>query len=367
MFVQFNSIPANLCVPLFYAEINAGQSPYSGPSRLLLIGQKLAAGSAVLNTPIRLDGNEEGLLGAGSMLAEMAIWARQNHPSGQIWMLPIDDPSGVNQTFTVTVASGIAGKTGTAVLYVACERIEVTVAPTDEEADVAANLAVTIRPLSFPVTASVATNVVTLTARHKGTLGAKISIEKNLVGDEGPLQQYLTIASGTAGTGVPALGTALAALGDQEYDWIAAPYADTTSLDTIKDFLGATSGRWSPMQQLYGHDVTALFDTMSNLAAAGAARNDPNVSIMGVANSPSPPWRWAAAVAPGLRWIRTSAERSIKPIGSACRCRHLSSSASGRRNRGPTGSRSPSATSSIRTASPASASWSTGRFCSVVW
>jgi phage tail sheath gpL-like len=89
---------------------------------------------------------------------------------------------------------------------------------------------------------------------------------------------------------------ALAALGDQEYDWIAAPYADSTSLDTIKDFLGATSGRWSPMQQLYGHYVTSLFDMMSNLAAAGAARNDPNVSIMGVANSPSPPWRWAAAV-----------------------------------------------------------------------
>jgi phage tail sheath gpL-like len=144
MSVQFNAIPTNLRVPLFYAEINAGQSPYSGPSRLLLIGQKLAAGSAVLNTPIRLDGNEEGLLGAGSMLAEMAIWARQNHPFGEIWMLPIDDPSGANQTFTVTVAAGIAGKTGTAVLYVAGERIEVAVAATDDEADVAANLAAAV-------------------------------------------------------------------------------------------------------------------------------------------------------------------------------------------------------------------------------
>jgi phage tail sheath gpL-like len=168
--VQFSTIPANLRVPLFYAEINAGQSPYSGPSRLLLIGQKLAAGSAVLNTPIRLDGNEEGLMGAGSMLAKMAIWARQNHLFGEIWMLPIDDPSGANQTFTVTVAAGIAGKTGTAVLYVAGERIEVAVAPSDDEDDVAANLVAAIgegyvkfgRPLSFPVTAAAADNVVTL-------------------------------------------------------------------------------------------------------------------------------------------------------------------------------------------------------------
>jgi hypothetical protein len=59
-------------------------------------------------------------------------------------MLPIDDPSGANQTFTVTVAAGIAGKTGTAVLYVAGERIEVAVAATDDEADVAANLAAAV-------------------------------------------------------------------------------------------------------------------------------------------------------------------------------------------------------------------------------
>jgi phage tail sheath gpL-like len=305
MTVQFNSIPANLRVPLFYAEINAGQSPYSGPSRLLLIGQKLAGGSAPSNTPIRLDGNEQGLMGAGSMLADMAVWARQNHPFGEIWMLPVDDPAGVAQTFTVTVASGIAGKSGSVVLYICGEKIEVAVATTDDNAAVAASLVAAIgggyvkfgRVLSFPVTAAAASNVITLTARNKGTLGAKIAIDKDLVGDEGPLAQYLTIAAGTSGTGVPALGTALAALGDQEYDWIASPYADTTSLDVIKDFLGATSGRWSPMQQIYGHYVTALFDTMSNLAAFGAGRNDPNVSIMGVANSPSPPWRWASAVA----------------------------------------------------------------------
>ncbi|CUT12539.1 Bacteriophage tail sheath protein [Bradyrhizobium sp.] len=303
MAVAFNQIPANLRVPLFYAEVNAGQSPYSGPSRTLLIGQKTAAGSAPANVPVILSGDPQPLMGTGSMLSEMAIWARQNNPFGEIWMLPLVDGGGAIQTFTVTVASGILGSNGTASLYVAGEKVSVAVAPSDTNANVASNLAAAInagyvkfgRVLSFPVTAAAASNVLTLTARNAGALGAKLSILKDLVGDEGPLQTYLTIAAGTAGTGVPTLGTALAALGDMEFDYICSPYADTTSLDVIKDFLGGVSGRWSPIQQIYGHYLTVMFDSFSNFASFGTGRNDPNVSIVGVVDSPSPPWRWAAA------------------------------------------------------------------------
>jgi phage tail sheath gpL-like len=304
MSVLFNSIPPNLRVPLFYAEVNAGDQAYQGPSRTLLIGQKTAAGSAAANAPIRLDGDPQALAGAGSQLSEMAIWARQNHPFGEIWLLPVADPAGVAQVHTITVASGILGSSGQVSVYIGGEKVSVAVGPTDTNATVAAALNAAInagyfkfgRPLSFPVAATVSTNVVTLTARNVGTLGAKLSIITNLIGDEGPLQQYLTVAAGTAGIGVPTLGAALAALGDIEFDFICSPYADTTTLDVIKDFLGDTSGRWSPMLQLYGHYFTVMFDTVSNQAAAGAARNDPNVTIVGVsADSSSPPWRWAAA------------------------------------------------------------------------
>ncbi|NEV79280.1 phage tail protein [Rhodopseudomonas sp. BR0C11] len=303
MAVAFNSIPSNVRVPLFYAEVNAGQSPYQGPSRTLLIGQKLSTGSATVNVPIILSGDPQSLVGAGSMLAEMAVWARQNHPFGEIWMLPLADPSGAAQTWTITIAAGLAGKSGTLPVYLGGEKVSIGVAATDSTSDAATNLAAEInkgytkfgRSLSFPVTAAAASNVVTLTSRHVGALMAKFSVLKDLVGDEGSLQQYLTIATGTSGTGVPTLGTALAALGDMEFDYICSPYADTTSLDVIKDFLGGTSGRWSPIQQLYGHYCTVMFDSYANLASFGAGRNDPNVSILGVVDSPSPPWRWAAA------------------------------------------------------------------------
>lgn len=304
MSVAFNNIPSNLRVPLFYAEVNAGPNAYQGPSRLLVIGQKTAAGT-MANNEVRLyDDDAQALAGPGSMLSEAAIWARQNHPFGEIWLGALADPAGVAATKTITIAVGILGSQGSLVVYVAGERVEIAVASTDTNNTVAANLAAAInlgyskfnRSLTFPVTAAAAANVVTLTARNLGTLGNKIEIHKDLDGNEGLLQQYITIADGVTGTGVPALGTLLANCGDIEFDWIAAPYADTTSLNSMQSFLDDTAGRWSPLKQLYGHYLSVLFDTYGNLATAGSARNDRNATIMGVPNSPSPPWRWSGAM-----------------------------------------------------------------------
>lgn len=309
MAVTFNQIPANLRVPLFFAEVNAGQSPYQGPSRLLLIGQITSGASMSANALARLDGDAQALAGVGSQLAEMALWARQNHPFGEIWLGALADPGSgsVAAVQQITVSNSLPGLAGTLVVYVCGERVEIGVASTDTRANIATNIVAAInagytkfgRSLTFPVLAAVnGTNnyQVDLTARNIGTLGNKISIDFDLIGDEGPLQQYLSVASTVTGTGVPALGTLIAALGDIEFDWIASPYADTTSLNSIKSLLDNVSGRWSPIQQLFGHHITTMFDTYSNLASFGAGRNDPNASIMGVVNSPSPPWRWAAAV-----------------------------------------------------------------------
>src|ERR1700719_4349106 len=138
MAVQFNNIPSNLRVPLFYAEVNAGQSPYSGPSRTLLIGQMTGTGSATPNVPVILSGDPQPLMGNGSMLSEMAIWARQNNPFGEIWMLPLADPGGTAQTHTITIGSGIAGSAGTVSVYVGGELVQIGVAAADTNANVAA-------------------------------------------------------------------------------------------------------------------------------------------------------------------------------------------------------------------------------------
>lgn len=304
MGVLFNQIPANLRVPLFYAEVNAGPSPYQGQSRLLLIGQRLSAGTVPVNTLVALQGDPSSLFGSGSMLADMAAYARNAHPFGDIWCLPIADPAGVAQTKTVTIAVGILGQTGTMFLYIGGERVAITVLTTDANTVVAANLAAEInkgyqkfgRGMSHGYNAVAVSNVITLTARHVGAVAGKLSVDKDLVGDEGALATYITIADGVTGTGTPSLSAPLAVLGNDEFDWIAAPYGDGSTLTTIDGFLGE-NGRWGPMKQLYGHYITTVFDTYANFLTLGASRNDPNASIMPAITAPQSPWHWAATLA----------------------------------------------------------------------
>ena len=57
------------------------------------------------------------------------------------------------------------------------------------------------------------------------------------------------------------------------------------------------AGRGWPLKQQYGHLFTAKPDTVSNLATAGALRNNQHETVAGYNKSPSPPWEWAAALA----------------------------------------------------------------------
>lgn len=304
MAVAFNNMPGDIRVPLFYAEVNAGIPPYSGTSRLLLIGRKLAGGSAAPGVPVNLGSVDPAtLFGAGSMLADMAVAARWHNPVGEIWALPVADPSGAAATATIVI-TGTATAAGTLVRYIGGERVSVAVAVGATAAQVATALAAAVgrgyrkfnRPMAFPVTAGAATGTVTVTARHLGTEGNTIRIESGLDGDEiDPAGLTITTNAMSGGTGDVDLATALAALGNDQFDWIAAPYASTAQLDAMRSFLSdAGSGRWSPTVGLDGHYITYLNGNLSTLTAFGAGRNDQHVTIKGGFNFPHAPWYHAA-------------------------------------------------------------------------
>lgn len=301
--VAFNAVPGNLKVPGFFVEVNSGGSPFEGEPRLLLIGQKLAGGSAAANVPVLVQSEQEAIAfaGAGSMLAAMYPIARRNAPFQPIWILPLADPAGAAAEGSVTITA--PGVTGPAVIWVAGRRITFQVNAADNATTVAAAMVAAINAASIPVSADNEAGVVTLTARHVGTLGNSLEAwistdEPNVLTDSNA--EIVAIGDsddGTAGTGVPSLSTALANLGDDAFDFIALPYADSTSLNAIRDFLDGVSGRWSPTKQLYGHAFSANFGTLSANVTLGNGRNDPHVSIMASQASPSPLWEWAAAFA----------------------------------------------------------------------
>nr|WP_314638135.1 phage tail sheath subtilisin-like domain-containing protein [uncultured Pseudomonas sp.] len=305
MTVPFSNIPANLRVPLFYAEVDNSQANSGAQTqRTLIIGQVTASGNGVVNVPVLGQGVSDAKAkgGLGSMLALMTDAYVRADDFGEVWFLPLADAAdGVAATGTVLIA-GTPTATGVISLYIAGQLLSLTVTTGELAADIATALAALVNSSSdLPVTATAATATVTLTAKNKGLGGNEIDLRLNYQGSSSgeavPAGLTLTLTQMASGATNPTLDSALANLGDEAFDFIVCPYTDTASLNALKNLLNDKTGRWSYANQVYGHVFAAQRGTVSTLSTAGNARNNQHETIMGFYNSPSPAWIWAADVA----------------------------------------------------------------------
>ena len=305
MTVPFSNIPANLRVPLFYAEVdNSMANSGAQTQRTLIIGQVTASGNGVVNVPVLGQGVSDAKAkgGLGSMLALMTDAYVRADDFGEVWFLPLTDAAGgVAATGTVLIA-GTPTATGVISLYIAGQLLSLTVTTGELAPDIATALAALVNSSSdLPVTATAATATVTLTAKNKGLGGNEIDLRLNYQGSSSgeavPAGLTLTLTQMASGATNPTLDTALANLGDEPFDFIVCPYTDTASLNALKNLLNDKTGRWSYANQVYGHVFAAQRGTVSTLSTAGNARNNQHETIMGFYNSPSPAWIWAADMA----------------------------------------------------------------------
>ncbi|TKI02895.1 phage tail sheath subtilisin-like domain-containing protein [Martelella alba] len=304
MTIPFTKIPSNLRTPLFYAEFDNSQAnTATATQRTLIIGQQLPTGTATPNVPLLASSatTVAGVCGAGSMLHSLITAYLANDTAGEIYLLPLSDDGDTMAAATgkITVASA-PSETGVISLYIAGIRVQLTVVATDTVAAIATALAAAINAsTSLPVTASAAAAVITLTVKNAGAHGNGIDIRLNYQGSAGgeatPTGLTLTIVAMAGGASAPDLNDALANLGDKTYDFIINPYTDTTSLDALKTFLSDSGGRWGYASQLYGHSFGTLAGTYGTLTASGEARNNQHESLLGVYDSPTPAYVWAAA------------------------------------------------------------------------
>lgn len=309
MTVPFNTIPTSLRQPFFFVEMDASQAGYfSQNKRSLLIGQKATAGTAAANTPVQVTDAKaaNALFGQGSMLARMVAIYRQADPVGELWAIAVPDAAGgVAATSTVTV-TGPASAAGTINLYIAGINVQVAVASGDSANSIATAIGAAVNAnLEVPTTATVATNVVTLTVEWKGATGNDVVVVDSFRGQAGgeslPAGVGLAYAAGTAGATNPTLTSAIAAMGDDPYDYVIHPYTDSASLDAFKTELGDSAGRWSYLRQIFGHAYSAARGSgggagASGLLTLGGARNDQHHTIWGFeADIPNPCWECAAA------------------------------------------------------------------------
>lgn len=305
MTVSFNAVPSDLRVPLFYAEMDNSQANSSSGDamRTLLIGHALngaEAGQLRLHAGLS---EVTATYGAGSMLARMYRSFRAGNPFGEVWCMAIAEPAaGAAATGRITI-TGTALAAGTLVVYLAGQRVQVGVGLNDPASTVATALAAAINAAdALPVTAAAEAAVVTLTARHKGVTGNDVSIVPNYRGVAGgevlPNGITLAVTAMTGGTGTVDWLPALSGLGDEPFEFICHPFTDTASLDAWRDEMGDTAGRWSWLQQIYGHVYTARRGVFGEQVTFGRARNDQHVTIVDVEPmQPCPVWEHAAAFA----------------------------------------------------------------------
>ena len=83
----------------------------------------------------------------------------------------------------------------------------------------------------------------------------------------------------TGGAGVPDQVAAVAALGDEPFEFIACPGRTWRRLNTWQAVMDDSTGRWSWAKQLFGHVYSAKRGTVGTLVAAGQARNDQHMTI----------------------------------------------------------------------------------------
>lgn len=304
MATLFNFIPGSgLIDPGIFAEINsAGQ--YESKTRVLLLGHKSAAGSLADNTPAicATPGEAAQLAGVGSMLYEMFRVARRQAPVQEIWIAHVPVTGNAHQK-TITVGTlPVAG--GDGVVEIAGRKVGLTVGAGEAAATTATNLAAAINawvdPLTLaylPFTAVAVTNVVTLTGRHAGTLLNEVELYADPGIPGNIFAGNLTFTDTVPGTGTASVSGALAALGDEAFDWIVSPFSDTANLDAAQTALSDLAGRWAWNNQLYGHYLTVNTGNTGAQTSFGLGRNDRHISTLARIASPTPSWEWIAGYA----------------------------------------------------------------------
>jgi phage tail sheath gpL-like len=288
MTISFNTVPSNTLVPLFYAEMdNSAANTAVTRAPALLIGHASSDAAIDVNSLVLMPSADYArqICGAGSQLARMVDAYRTTDPFGELYIIAVPEPNGTAATVKLTVR-GEASESGTVSLYVGRTRVQVAVVNGDDATAVAASIKEAVNGFSsLPFTAASDAGVVTLTARHKGRWGNELPVCLNYYGFGGgevlPAGIQIAVTPASAGAGAPELAAAVAAMGDEAFDYIGLPFNDTASVNTLATEMNDTSGRWSYARQLYGHVYTAKLGTLSDLVSAGDAYNQQHITLAG--------------------------------------------------------------------------------------
>lgn len=271
--IAFDNIPASIRKPGKYFEFNTKLAVRTLPGNLqkvLIVGQRLTGGTVAANTLVNIfsvaDANT--YFGRGSILALMVAAAVAANPYLSMQAIALDDAgASVAATGTITV-TGAATAAGVVTAQIGDMLVQIAVASGDTQNTIAANLKAQFdKQPDLPVSAAVATNIVTLTAKNKGTVGNGIKIFSSVTTGIGITLANVAMASGATD---PTVATALATVFAAGHSVIITPWNDTTNLTSLRTHLDNAGG---PLEQRGAIGVYAHVGTVSQATTLAASVN----------------------------------------------------------------------------------------------
>lgn len=292
------TIPSNLRAPGPKSEISFVENPNAVSvinNSIVIVAEKSAAGTGTVEVPTLVTdaSQSDTLAGVGSLAALMSrgafAIARQKGRQPNIYLCLVAEPAGgakAVQTLTVTASGVIAGNL---VFSIAGRVVTVGVSTGDTANSIATAIknAIDEQKLNLPVTATVATNVVTCTFLTKGTNGN--DVQYSILSQ--PTGVTVVAAVGTAGSGVTTVANALAALYNARYNGVALANHTTTDIAAA---LVDIATAWTPGVENFRHYFVAETASIGAAQALQAAANDKALTVLACELCPTLPGEIAA-------------------------------------------------------------------------
>jgi phage tail sheath gpL-like len=306
MSISFNEVPQTR-VPFLYAEFdnsNAVQGASQQPHTVLIVGQKLAAGTtAELElTTVLNEADARAKFGAGSHLHHMVASYREIDKLTQVKCVAIDDLlAGVARIVEYTFGAQSITADGIFYLYLGGRRyqIGITTAMTAAQVVAAAIAEINADDLRvFEASEGASASVLRLTARHKGTVANMYDYRINhYESDKYPAGFVApSVAQTVAGSGDPDVAEIISMLPDEQYNYVVIPWVDATNLGKIRTEF---ESRNNATRMIESMGVTAAKNTYGDQVTFGESRNDRFLTIMDALGADLT-IRWAAAYAARL-------------------------------------------------------------------
>ncbi len=258
--------------------VNASVEVQNTAQKVLFIGQKTSAGSAIalaLVQNILNDNSENTLFGENSQLAAMVRAGKKENKVTRFDAVALDDDgSAVDAEGTIVIAGGPATEAGTLDVIIGSElnhKFSVPIASGDNITAIGDSIEAAVNADSkVPVVALNSAGTVTLTAINGGTLGNDIGL--SISGTVAGVTHSVTAM--VNGAVDPTLTAVFDAVAEARYQTIIWPYsADTT---VLRSFLDARFNVDNKV--LDGIGITAASESLSNHTALLDALNSQSLT-----------------------------------------------------------------------------------------